>query len=121
MSDNGLANRAKFLQPAERRYTEIEIEDFGRIRLQSLSEREQADYDMSILDSKGRWSRRAASNARRRLIALTVVDADGNRVFHDSEIDALGELDGQIANAIYEAAEAHCGSAAKQIEQAEKN
>jgi hypothetical protein len=116
-----LMERSAFVGKATRRYVTVTIQDFGSVRIQSLSEREAADYDTQNLDQRGRWRKRLAAGARRRLIALCLVDADGNRLFTDSEADDLADMDGRIADAIYEECVAHCGFRADQVEAAEKN
>lgn len=116
-----LMGRAAFVGRAIRRYADVEIADFGAIRLQSLSEREAADFQVAALDQRGRWRKKLAAGARRRLIALCLVDADGNRLFSDDEAEHLADMDGRIADAIYEHCVAHCGFRQDQVEAEGKN
>lgn len=118
---NGLVERSAFLNSIPRRYTTVDVADFGRVRLQSLTEAEAASYDIASLDQRGRWRHKLAAAARRRLLALTIVDEQGHRLFEDSDTEALGNLDARVADALFSAAAAHCEFGTDAIKEAAKN
>lgn len=114
------ATRSAILRPIERRYREAEIDGLGRIRIQSLSAREMDDYEFRSINRKtGRLDPAKAAEARRRLIALCLVDEHGKRMFSDHDLAAMGNIDGQIADQIYAACEEHVKGST--VEEAEKN
>lgn len=110
MSDNGqrYATRVDLLRPIERRYRVVDVDGLGLVRIQNLSERESADYSVQSVNRKtGRLDPGKAAEARRRLIALCVVDEEGNRLFGPGDLHALGQIDGRIADQLYAACEEH--------------
>ena len=60
-------------------------------------------------------------NLRARLVALCLVDADGNRLFGDDEIDQLGEEPSSVLGQLFMVAQKLNGLAAAAVVQAEKN
>lgn len=78
------------------------------VRLQSLSE-----VELSTL--KGLWADRYGKSEkvdlvnRRELVAVCAVDEDGNRLFTNEDVEALGAIDGQFLEAVYEDAAKHVG------------
>ncbi len=125
MTENGHANgyltRDDFFRPAERRYIDVPLGGGRKVRLRSLTEPEMSAYEASILTSKGEFSPSKMMRARRKLICLTVVDAEGNRVLSDEDAVKLQDMDGATANEIYNAACTHCGIRESDIEELAKN
>lgn len=106
MSD--LVSAGAFLKPAERRYIEVEVAGFGRVRLQSLTERERAAYERASYDDKGELQMEALGQRKARLVALCAVDDKGFRILGDREVQKLYEnMDSAILDAIYEACAEH--------------
>ncbi len=86
----------------------LEVEP-GTLFLAQLSARERGIHKESrfvtTFDAKGRaTSRMNLNNIEARLLVLTLVDADGTRVFQDGDADALGELPEPILTPLYEQA-----------------
>ena len=122
MSDggNGLVGREAFLDGPARRHAEVNIDGFGTVRLQSLSEREQSRYETSSMDPKtARPEPRRLESSRRRLIALCVVNAKGERILSGADVGRIGDMDGRVANTLHDACLKHCGIG--QDEPPEKN
>jgi len=119
---NGFITREQLLAKAKRRFQEFEIPDFGKVRIQSLTERERSNYEAEMLDSKGATRKSKLIQARRKLIALTVVDVSGDLLLNESgDVKALEEQDGSITDAIFEQAMIHCGIKENDIEVLVKN
>ena len=119
---NGFVTREQMLAKAKRRYQEFEIPDFGKIRIRSLTERERSNFEADTLGSKGEFRKSKMVQARRKLIALTVVDASGDLLLNESgDVKALEEQDGAITDAIFEQAMVHCGIKENDIEVLVKN
>ena len=116
-----LVAREAFLTPAERRYQTIAIDGFGSVRIQSLTERQWAGFEMSAVAAKGGIIRKRVEDARRRLIALCVVDDAGNRLLSDSDVPQLEQLDGAVAAKLFDVCQKHCGFEDNEIEDLVKN
>ena len=113
MPDNGFADRDVLLARNQRRFREVSCGDM-RVRLQSLSEAERAQVE---LDSQGDEVRAI----RARFIVASVVDADGNRVFRDSDVPNVMELDSQVTGRLGDEISAHIGITDDQFAELAKN
>jgi len=116
-----LVGREAFMKPAERRYGSVDINGFGTVRIQSLNEKEWAEFEMSAVASKGGIIRKRVEDARRRLIALCVVDGDGNRLLSNADVPSLENLDGSVAAQLFKVCQDHCGFEDGEIEDQVKN
>ena len=106
-----IANRNALLKLCERRYIDLELEDAGvTVRIQSLSEKEKSSYETVLIAKSGRGILRdRLQDATRRLIALCLVDDKNERIFSDSDVNQIGEMDSFVSSRIYDAAQEHCG------------
>lgn len=112
-----MITREKLLSQNTKRYTDRKI--FGEdYRIQSLSEREKADYEIKLQDKKAGMS---AKKARALFLCRVLVDESNNRLLTDVDVDAVGETDGRIASAIYSVALDHNGYEETDIEELVKN
>jgi|TARA_R110000824_G_scaffold48699_1_gene137274 hypothetical protein len=106
-----IANRNALLKLCERRYIDLELADAGiTVRIQSLSEKEKSSYETRLIAKSGRGILRdRLQDATRRLIALCLVDDKNERIFTDSDVSQIGEMDSFVSSRIYDAAQEHCG------------
>jgi len=118
-----IASREALLKLCERRYSTVEIPEREiSIRIQSLSEAEKSQYETCLIAKNGRGiMRERLQDATRRLIALCVVDEDGKRIFSDSDLSAIANLDSYISSRIYDACQEHCGFNKGDIDDTVKN
>lgn len=61
------------------------------------------------------------ANVRARLAALSIVDADGQRLFTDADVEALGQRNARALNRIFERAMALNGFTESDVEALEGN
>ena len=106
-----IANRKALLKLCERRYIDLELADAGiTVRIQSLSEKEKSTYETRLIAKSGRGIlRERLQDATRRLIALCLVDENNDRIFLDSDVNQIGEMDSFVSSRIYDACQEHCG------------
>tara|TARA_R100001230_G_C5583107_1_gene101438 strand:- start:131 stop:529 length:399 start_codon:yes stop_codon:yes gene_type:complete len=118
-----IASREALLKLCERRYSTVEIPERDiSIRIQSLSEAEKSQYETCLIAKNGRGiMRERLQDATRRLIALCVVDEDGKRIFSNSDLSAIANLDSYISSRIYDACQEHCGFNKGDIDETVKN
>lgn len=87
-----------------------------------MTERESANLEAKAVDRKGNISLVNAKKARARTVAFCVVDANGQRLFSDDDIEALQGMDAGIINTLYDECARHCGvDGIEATERAEKN
>ena len=99
--------RDLFIRPALRRYRAFDVQDFGRVRIRSLTERELSAYQAGFLDKHGEPSSKRIAEMRRRIIALCVVDSEGTRLLTDQDADAIGNGDSAVMGCIQEEIQEH--------------
>jgi len=83
-------NREQFMLAArgERRYRVVPVPILGDVRLQSLTQAEMRSIRRSLRDEDGGTNKERLDRLDGLLIASTVVDDSGSRVFSDD--DAMG-------------------------------
>lgn len=116
-----LIDSARLLGAKERRYAEIEVEGLGRVRIRSLFEGEMADFEAWALNCTGATQRERGKQSRRRLIALCVVDQQGERLISDDQSDQLAFADGKRMVDLYKAIQKHVGYSDGELEELAKN
>jgi ssDNA-binding replication factor A large subunit len=95
--------REELLKPRKQRFEPFEA--FGKqLSIRVLSAREYDLYDGQRLEVHGtREVKFNYDNIRARLVVLVLGDAEGNRVFKDGDVKAVGELPCDEVDRIYEA------------------
>lgn len=116
-----LATRNSFLTGCKRRYGTHALSSGVVVRFQSLTEAEQSEHEMEVFqrdgtgllmrDDQGNLVRDeiAITQNRCRLIVLTLVDEDGNRMLSNADIPQVELLDAADTRALYQAIQEHCG------------
>lgn len=90
------------LQRRDVKIEEIHVPEWNTyVRVKALSGKERDAFEASIVQVQGRQTSLNMSNIRAKLVALAVVDEDGNRVFSDDDVDALGELNASALDRIF--------------------
>lgn len=117
-----LADRERWLSAAAcRRRFQVLKTLIGDVRIRSLTERERAQFETDIVQDDQDLDRDRLLDAKRRLVVLTVCDADGNPVLSVDDVAALGEVDAAITGQVYDAARKLCGFESGDIERLAKN
>jgi hypothetical protein len=85
---------------------EIEVPEWGgSVLVRGMSGRERDAFEVSMRDQRtGQRVPGALNNLRAKIAARCVVDDDGDRVFSDSDIAALGEKSAAAINRIFDVA-----------------
>lgn len=93
----------------------------GEVIVRGLTGAERDAFEQSIVEQKGKKTRMKLQNIRARLVVLTVVDEQGNRVFSDGDAEWLGKKSAVALNRIFEVAQRLSGLRAEDIEELEGN
>ncbi|MFS8534357.1 MAG: hypothetical protein FWJ65_04295 [Limnochordales bacterium] len=104
-----LLSRDDIIKIDDRKYEEVPVPEWGgTVRVRSLTGRERDQFEQSLVDKRtGRLSRLA--NARARLVALCLVDEQGNRLFSTDEAALLGQKSAAALERVFEVARRLCG------------
>lgn len=73
----------------------------GTVRVRALTGAERDAFEQSIVEQRGRSARMNLQNLRAKLVALTVVDEEGNRIFSDSDAKLLGKKSALALNRVF--------------------
>lgn len=104
-----LLSRDDILKVDDRKYEEVAVPEWGgTVRVRSLTGRERDQFESSLVDKKTGQASRLA-NARARLVAMTLVDEDGNRMFSTDDVSALGTKSAAALERVFTAARRLCG------------
>lgn len=116
------ADKSALTGSTKRRFRDVTIPETGdTFRLRSLSDRERSKYETDTLTKSGKVNTHRVEDSKRRLLVLTLVDAEGNRLFRDNETDQLADVDGLLIGRLFDAAREHCGFEEGDVEELAKN
>jgi hypothetical protein len=115
-----LLTRAHLLGATDRRYHTFAT-PIGDARIRSLTEAEKSEFEGNIWSAKGDVNTASMKTQRRRLVALCLVDEQGNRLLTSDDSAALADIDGAITSQIFAECRKHCGFEVGEIEDLVKN
>lgn len=84
--------RATLGKLTKRATKDIVIEG-NSVRIQRPTPLEFSHYQMSLVEKDGKWNATQLDAALRLLVARMWIDADGERIFKDNELQELGSID----------------------------
>lgn len=97
--------KAEILAAADLQYDDVSVPEWGgTVRVRGLTGRERDAFEAAVTSAKGKDVKLNLQNVRARLVALSVVDADGARIFDERDIGALGEKSAQALERVFQAA-----------------
>lgn len=122
----GLLNRDAMLKIARkpREPKKVELPWLGsdaHVFVMPMTARDKDEFEKSLVKGKGRKRVVTEDNIRARIISRCTVNADGSRMFTDRDVDDLGNLDGQTADAIFTIAATESGITDEDVEDLAKN
>lgn len=103
-------------------YEDVEVPEWGGVvRVRALTGAERDAYEASIVRRKGNKTELNPENMRAKLVALCVVDEQGNRLFTDKDIELLGRKSAAALDRVFEVAQRLSGLRPEDMEEIEKN
>lgn len=117
-----LLTRDEILQAPDLPVEEVEVPEWGGVvRVRALSGAERDALEASIVEQQGSNVRINLHNMRARLVAMSVVDENGKRIFSDEDIEALGRKNAQALDRIATVAMRLSGLRPQDLQEAVKN
>ena len=87
-----LLTRDQIISASDLPVEEVEVTAWGgAVRVQGMNGTCRDAFEESLYVGEGKDRRQDLSNIRAKLVAATLVDADGNRIFSDSDVSELGK------------------------------
>ena len=100
----------------------VAIKDWGgEVFVRAMTAAERDEWEAGLVAEKGADPTARMRNLRARLAVLCVVTEAGERIFADSDADALGKKSAKALDRIFEVASRLNGLTAKDVEHLEKN
>lgn len=93
----------------------------GEVLVRALTGAERDTFEQSIVEQRGKSTRMNLQNLRAKLVALTVVDEEGKRLFSDEDAKLLGQKSAAALNRIFEVAQRLSGLRDEDVEELAKN
>ena len=85
---------------------EIEVEEWGgSVRVRCMTGNERDAFEASIYEIKGNNAHIVRENFRAKLIARTLIDENGKRLFTDKEINLVGEKGAKPLDKVFKVAQ----------------
>jgi hypothetical protein len=85
---------------------DVEVPEWGgTVRLRMMNGQERDAFEASCMVSKADGTQEFnMRNLRARLVAVTLVDAEGKRLFNEGDVDALGRKSAKALGRVFEVA-----------------
>jgi hypothetical protein len=118
-----ILGRKDILEAKDReKFEEVEVPEWGGIVLVRVIGGDERDrFEASIMKRRGDDVQLNMENIRARLVALSVVDENGERLFSDADVIELGKKSGVALDRVYEIAQRINGLTKKDVKELAKN
>jgi hypothetical protein len=114
-----LLSREEILGADDRKTEDVAVPEWGgSVRVRSMSGKERDAYEAGIVQMRGDGSRKVTlENIRARLVSLTVVGEDGERLFSESDIGVLGDKSAAALERVFDVARKLSGLSEDDVEE----
>ena len=117
-----LLTRDAILQAQDLPTEQVHVPQWGGdVLVRALTGAERDRFEQSIVEQRGKNTRMNLQNIRAKLVALTVVDEQGNRIFKDEDVKWLGNKSAAALDRIFEVAQRLSGLRDEDVEELAKN
>jgi hypothetical protein len=93
----------------------------GEVIVRGLTGKERDIYEASVMRIKGTDTQLVMANARAKLVALSVIDEAGQRIFDDADVAALGQKSAEALQRVYDVAARLSGLSKSDLDDLTKN
>ena len=101
---------------------EVEVEEWGgSVIIKSLTAKERDRFEASMIEGRGKDRKTNLENLRARLVAKTAVDEQGNLLFSEKDVDALGEKNAAAIDKVFAVAQRLSKLRPEDVEELTKN
>ncbi len=118
----GLLSRDAILSSNDLTFEEVDVPEWGgMVRVRTLTGEERDALESSMVERHGRKVDVNLSNLRARLVSLSCVDANGDRLFSDLDIEALGQKSAAALERVFAVARKLSGLSEQDVDELTKN
>jgi hypothetical protein len=125
MSDNngkGFLSREQILAVQDLTIEEVYVPQWGgSVRIRSLTALQRGRLEVSTLERKGRDADQNLIMLRARMVALSIVDESGTRVFSERDVESLNDKSASALETVFKAAMRLSGLSKEDVDELTKN
>jgi hypothetical protein len=100
-----ILTRDEILKADDIKTERVDVPEWGgTVIVKSLTGRQRDEFEGSMIEQRGRRAVMNTANMRAKLVAWSVVDETGERLFNNGDIPDLGEHSAAAVNRIYNVA-----------------
>jgi len=101
---------------------DVDVPEWGGcVRVRGLTGAERDAFEAEIVQMRGRDTHVNLRNVRAKLVARSIVDEDGKRIFGDADVHALGKKSAVALQRVFEVAQRLSGLTGEDMEELAKN
>lgn len=94
-----MLNRDAILKSDDRRTAVVEVPEWGgSVTIAEMSGKDRDAFEAAFMDESKRFV-----NLRARMVAMSVIDENGDRMFSDGDVEALGKKSGKALDRVFSA------------------
>lgn len=117
-----LLTKAQILEASDIETIKVSVPEWGgEVLVKGLTGLERDAFEKSVVEIRGKNIRFTADNIRARLVAFSIVDEAGKRVFSDAEISELGKKSAVALERIFSIASKLSGLSDEDVSELSKN
>jgi len=117
-----LLSKDEILGTTDLKIEEVEVPEWGgTVGIKGMTGAQRDDFESSLFVGEGKNRKQNMTNLRARLVGMTLVGEDGNRLFTDAEIKQLSGKSAAALSRCFEVAQRLNGMEAKAVEEAKKD
>jgi hypothetical protein len=101
---------------------DVEVPEWGgAVRVRSISGAERDAFEQAIVTRKGKNVTTNMANIRAKMVALSLVDESGQRLFSDSDVVALGRKSAAALDRVFSVAQRLAGLTDTDVDELAEN
>ena len=117
-----MLTRDQILQANDIQTEEVSVSEWGgTVLVRALDGEERDALEASMIQGKGKTAQVNLKNLRAKLVARSIVDENGKRLFEDGDIPALAKKSAAALNRVYEVAQRLSGITPEDVDELTKN
>lgn len=110
-------SREQILGAQDLTQEEVEVPEWGGVVLvRGLTGAQRDRFEASMVEQKGKERRINMENLRAKLVAMSIIDENGKRLFTQQDIDALAKKSGAALDRVYAVAQRLSGLSKEDVE-----
>ena len=114
--------REQILQADDLKTESVEVVEWGgMVLMRGLTGTERDALEGSMIEIRGKSRQLKLENIRAKLVAMTIVDEAGKRLFSDEDVRELGHKSASALQRVFEVAQRLSGLRAEDVEELVKN